>query len=179
MKSRSSRATSANFGLAARSSRVSPWTRVAPQLDDYAARWRAAHADACEATHVRHEQPEALMDARMSCLEDRRRGLRALVRALEEADAAVVERAVSAVGALPPIEPCADPDYVRAQALPRQAQIGDLALQRYNAMLIGTYDLLEIRTEGIEVEQHAVEAVRAYWEARAELELAAGGRLDG
>jgi cobalt-zinc-cadmium efflux system outer membrane protein len=67
--------------------------------------------------------------------------------------------------------------YVREHALPRQEQIAQLALERYNAMLIGTYDLLEIRTEGIEVEEHAVEAVRDYWVARAELELAAGGRL--
>lgn len=70
-------------------------------------------------------------------------------------------------------------EYVREQALPRQARINELALERYNAMLIGTYDLLEIRTEGIEVEEHAVEAVRAYWAARAELELAMGGRLEG
>ena len=54
-----------------------------------------------------------------------------------------------------------------------------LALERYNAMLIGTYDLLEIRTEGMEVEEHAVEALRDYWAARAELELATGGRLGG
>lgn len=69
--------------------------------------------------------------------------------------------------------------YVQEHALPRQAKIGELALERYNAMLIGTYDLLEIRTEGIEVEEHAVEAVRDYWAARAELELALGGRLEG
>ena len=69
--------------------------------------------------------------------------------------------------------------YVKEQALPRQARISELALERYNAMLIGTYDLLEIRTEGIEVEEHAVAALRDYWAARAELELAIGGRLEG
>lgn len=69
--------------------------------------------------------------------------------------------------------------YVQEQALPRQERINALALERYNAMLIGTYDLLEIRTEGIEVEEHAVQALRDYWAARAELELAIGGRLDG
>jgi hypothetical protein len=46
-------------------------------------------------------------------------------------------------------------------------------------MLIGTYDLVEIRTEGIEVEEHAVDALRDYWTARAELELAIGGQLEG
>jgi cobalt-zinc-cadmium efflux system outer membrane protein len=68
--------------------------------------------------------------------------------------------------------------YMREQVLPRQARISELALERYNAMLIGTYDLLEIRAEGIEVEEHAVEALRDYWVARAELELAIGGRLE-
>jgi tetratricopeptide (TPR) repeat protein/tRNA A-37 threonylcarbamoyl transferase component Bud32 len=94
------------------------WERVAPQLHDYAARWEAAHVDACEATHVRHEQPEAVMDARMRCLDERLRGLRALVGTLREADAGVVERAVSAAGALPVVELCADPQYVQAQAVP-------------------------------------------------------------
>lgn len=69
--------------------------------------------------------------------------------------------------------------YVREHALPRQGRISQLALERYNAMLIGTYDLLEIRAEGIEVEEHAVQALRDYWVARAELELALGGRLEG
>lgn len=69
--------------------------------------------------------------------------------------------------------------YVHEQALPRQRRIGTLALERYNAMLIGTYDLLEIRTESFEVEEHAVEALRDYWAARAELELTIGGRLPG
>ncbi len=68
---------------------------------------------------------------------------------------------------------------MREQALPRQARIGTLALERYNAMLIGTYDLLEIRTESFEVEEHAVEALRDYWAARAQLELTIGGRLPG
>jgi eukaryotic-like serine/threonine-protein kinase len=94
------------------------WDRLAPRLDGYATRWEAAHADACEATFVRHEQPEGLMDARMRCLDERRRSLRALVGALREADARVVERAVVAAGALPAIEPCADPQYVQAQAPP-------------------------------------------------------------
>ena len=81
------------------------WARVAPRLDDYAERWQ----DACEATHERHEQPEALMDARMRCLDEQRRSLRALVRTLADADPRVVERAAVAVDELPPIDACADP----------------------------------------------------------------------
>ncbi len=94
------------------------WARVEPQLEDYAQRWETAHTEACEATLVRHEQPEALMDARMRCLEHRRRGLRALVQTLGHADADVVEQAVSATSELPRIDQCADEEYVQAQATP-------------------------------------------------------------
>ena len=38
-------------------------------LDDYAGRWATMHADACEATRVRGEQPESVMQLRMSCLD--------------------------------------------------------------------------------------------------------------
>ncbi|MCH9687522.1 MAG: serine/threonine protein kinase, partial [Deltaproteobacteria bacterium] len=34
-------------------------------LDDYATRWTDAYVESCEATHVRHEQSEALLDLRM------------------------------------------------------------------------------------------------------------------
>ena len=94
------------------------WARVEPQLHDYAQRWETAHTEACEATLVRHEQPEALMDARMRCLEQRRLGLRALVQTLGQADADVVEQAVSATSELPRIDQCADEEYVLAQAPP-------------------------------------------------------------
>lgn len=67
--------------------------------------------------------------------------------------------------------------YMREQALPRQQQIGQLALEQYNAMLIGTYDLLELRAEALAVQEDAVEALRDYWVARAELELSLGGAL--
>ncbi|MCX4246433.1 TolC family protein [Paraliomyxa miuraensis] len=67
--------------------------------------------------------------------------------------------------------------YMHEQALPRQAQIGDLALQQYNAMLIGTYELLQLRAEALAVQEDAVEALRDYWVTRAQLELALGGEL--
>ncbi len=90
------------------------WARLAPRLDDYADRWTRARTETCEATHVRHEQPEALMDARIRCLDGRLRSFRALVDTLADADATVVERAVSATTELPSIEQCDDEDYVQA-----------------------------------------------------------------
>ena len=64
-------------------------------------RWIAAYGDACEATHVRHEQPAAVLDLRTACLGERLAGARALTDALMLADAAVVDHAANAALRLP------------------------------------------------------------------------------
>ncbi len=68
-------------------------------------------------------------------------------------------------------------DYYRDTVLPRSATISDLTLEQYNAMLIGTYQLLETRADQVESQREYVHALRDYWVERADLELAAGGRL--
>ncbi|MCH9679957.1 MAG: TolC family protein [Deltaproteobacteria bacterium] len=68
-------------------------------------------------------------------------------------------------------------DYMRDVVLPRRQTITARALERYNGMLIGAYDLFDIRAEEVMAQQHYVEALRDYWVARAELERAVGGRL--
>ena len=68
-------------------------------------------------------------------------------------------------------------EYYERTVLPRVESITELSLQQYNAMLIGTYQLLEIRTDQIDAHREYVEALRDYWIARSELELAVGGRL--
>ncbi len=77
-------------------------------LDPYAADLGAAYRRACEATHVAHTQSEATLDRRTACLDRRALALDALVRELETADAAVVERASLAVQSLPSIAACDD-----------------------------------------------------------------------
>jgi hypothetical protein len=96
----------------------STWASVAAVVDGYADAWRAGHEDACEATHVRHEQSDALFDARMRCLDDRRTALSAVVQTLAEADATVAENASKAVASLPSVERCADAAYVQATRPP-------------------------------------------------------------
>ncbi|MBI5547202.1 MAG: tetratricopeptide repeat protein, partial [Deltaproteobacteria bacterium] len=71
-----------------------------------------------EATRLRGEQSEELLDLRMQCLDERRRALVALTRTLEKPDALVVKNALSAVGALPALEGCADAAGLRGRALP-------------------------------------------------------------
>jgi tetratricopeptide (TPR) repeat protein len=80
---------------------------VAARFDDYAGAFVAAHTDACQATRVRGDQSEALMDKRMACL-DRRlaawRALTTLLRAKEH----VSDRATGAAADLPRVADCAD-----------------------------------------------------------------------
>ncbi len=82
------------------------WDKVQTRIDDYAERWTAQYADACEATRIHREQSEDLMDRRMVCLQARRVELDALADMLSTADAAVVEKAVEIVGKLSGLEGC-------------------------------------------------------------------------
>lgn len=84
------------------------------RLDAYADAWVDGHRDACEATHVRREQSDTLLDARVRCLTDRRRRLDATVETLVDADAKVAEKAIAAVEDLPAIAGCADLERVQA-----------------------------------------------------------------
>lgn len=68
-------------------------------------------------------------------------------------------------------------EYYQQKVLPRAESIRELTLQHYNAMQLGTYQLLETRSDELDAHQEYVEALRDYWIARGELELAVGGRL--
>ncbi len=105
---------------------ASTWERVGPRLDEYRDAWIEAREDACEATQIRGEQSPALMDLRMECLDGRLRDLRALVGLLGKADATIVQNAVVVVDVLPPLEPCADAQALRADAhAPASPQIAE------------------------------------------------------
>jgi eukaryotic-like serine/threonine-protein kinase len=77
-------------------------------LDDYAEKWAALYRDACEATHLRGEQSEEVLDLRMGCLNDRLSGMRALTDVFTTATGQVVEHAVEAAHALTPLDGCSD-----------------------------------------------------------------------
>jgi tetratricopeptide (TPR) repeat protein len=94
------------------------WTRVTALLDRYRADWLTMYRDACEATEVRREQSPAMLDLRMSCLDEARVALSSLTDALTTADREVVGRAVDAARALPPVERCGDLRQLRATIEP-------------------------------------------------------------
>jgi tetratricopeptide (TPR) repeat protein len=69
--------------------------RVAQTFDGWATTWATSRVEVCEATRVGQQSAE-LLDVRMYCLERRANEFDAMVNLFLEADAAVVERSVSA-----------------------------------------------------------------------------------
>jgi eukaryotic-like serine/threonine-protein kinase len=94
------------------------WQRVAASLDDYGRRWAAMYTDACEATHVRGDQSEQVLDLRMNCLQRSRDGMRAVADVLAHADSSTLVHAVDVVQGLPSFERCADIPALRAVVPP-------------------------------------------------------------
>jgi eukaryotic-like serine/threonine-protein kinase len=92
--------------------------RVLGSIDTWSAGWEGMHEDACQATRVRGEQSEALLDLRMACLQGQRRELAALVDRFAAADPTVVDHAEQAAVALPDVEACADVDALGAVVAP-------------------------------------------------------------
>ncbi len=84
------------------------WKRVRRTLDVYTAEWVTTRTTACEATRVRHEQPEEVLARRMHCLDGRLAEVAALTQLFARADAGTVELAARAAEALPPLQRCSD-----------------------------------------------------------------------
>ncbi len=74
-------------------------------LSHRASAWTQAHTEVCQATQ-RGEQSEALLDARMVCLQRQLLDFDAALDVFEAADATVVERAAQVVASLPDAERC-------------------------------------------------------------------------
>jgi len=90
------------------------WAATAAGLDDYAAAWSEARAQACEATRVEHVAGEDLLELRMACLDRRAMRVAATVELLAEADDHRVAHAAQMVRSLPPPSPCLDAETLRA-----------------------------------------------------------------
>jgi len=70
-------------------------------------------------------------------------------------------------------------DYSRATVLPLRHRVVEESQLQYNAMQISLFDLLRAKQEEVNAARQSVEAQRDYWVARAELEKAVGGSLNG
>ena len=95
------------------------WDRLEPMLDHYIDDWSAEYTDACEATHVRGEQSEQVLDLRMTCLDRRLDGFTVLARLLtDELDAVQLDRSVAAAYDLDPLASCTDTEALAAAVPP-------------------------------------------------------------
>jgi eukaryotic-like serine/threonine-protein kinase len=98
------------------------WSRAEKAVESHVRSWSAMHRDACEATRIRGEQSEDLLDRRMFCLDQRLGEVRALVDLFARADADVVTGVDNAVSGLGKVELCADAESLTARVpLPRDA----------------------------------------------------------
>lgn len=84
------------------------WDRVEQALDRYSAQWVAMHTEACQATRIRGEQSEALLDVRMQCLNRRLADLTALTQLLGRVESSWLDKVTHAAQELTPIGVCAD-----------------------------------------------------------------------
>ena len=105
------------------------WDGVAGALDSYTGAWAAMHRDACEATRLRGEQSEALLDRRMRCLDQRLDEVRALSDLFTRADAEIMAEARDAVGSLGPVGQCADLRALAARVSPPREPVQRAAVE--------------------------------------------------
>ncbi|MBK6919704.1 MAG: serine/threonine protein kinase [Deltaproteobacteria bacterium] len=87
-------------------------------LTRHAEAYRAMARDSCEATRVRAEQSEAVMDLRSGCLAARRREFAAATSLLTQVDADVARESARIVAGLGPIAACADIDALQQSVPP-------------------------------------------------------------
>lgn len=68
-------------------------------------------------------------------------------------------------------------EYYQREILPLQARILEQTQLQYNGMFKSVFQLLEAKRKQIEAGEEFIEALKEYWLARTELELAIGGRI--
>lgn len=97
-----------SFNASGASFAVGAYRQARAALDTYTEDWLEMHVEACRATHMRGEQSPAMLDLRMACLDDRRRGLLATTELLVGATETDVAKAAEIIGGLSPLTGCAD-----------------------------------------------------------------------
>jgi eukaryotic-like serine/threonine-protein kinase len=98
---------------------------MARQLDGRRAAWESMRRQSCEATRVRKEQSDSMLDARAACLESSFAEIAAFIGVLRHADTAAVRGAAQAAATVGDIASCGD-----VSALGRRAPLPADATRR-------------------------------------------------
>lgn len=134
--------------LAAAAAALSPqagesWRRLSDLLEPYADAWSATFTSTCRATFHRAEQSQELYDARVACLDRRRRELHVLIDHLQPVSEEGLQRALEAAARLDPPAPCASatrsPSPTEAQRLALAPVYQDLARARILELYASDY----------------------------------------
>ena len=134
--------------------------------------WARAHRETCEATHVRHEQSETLLDLRMRCLGEARTEIENLVTALGDSSQDAVDHALRAVADTGDVSSCATVSLQSALAPPKDPRTATrvVALDAERARVQALYRLGRAK-EAVAAGRELLERARAldYAPARAEI----------
>ncbi|MBL9104635.1 MAG: serine/threonine protein kinase [Myxococcales bacterium] len=157
------------------------WQRAAGMLDRYTAAWVEAQTAVCVATHVERTQTVELLHLQSACLARRLSEVEAVTRVLAQADAAVVENAVSTVAGLHDLGTCTDEQALLSGLVPPQDEQTQAAVDRVRVRLDSAQALARAGQyqTGLGVARAATEEARAtrYAPVLAEALLTEGGLL--
>jgi tetratricopeptide (TPR) repeat protein len=112
------RAGRAAFAATQKPFAAAAWGYVERTLDRGGAAWVEQWTQACEATRVRGEQSEELLDLRMDCLDARRLEIKALVDQLTRADEELVKNASKETQSVIDFDQCRHTDALRQVVRP-------------------------------------------------------------
>jgi tetratricopeptide (TPR) repeat protein len=137
------------------------WRSVRSRMQSYLSRWASTRTAACEATRLRREQSEELLDLRLQCLDHKLLDTRALVDVLAHADGEVATRAVQAVASLPDFDDCSDARALRG--MPRPLAGTEASVEHVALELASTRGLQRAGryAEALKVANRAVDQARA------------------
>ena len=119
-------------------------------------------SDSCQATRIRGEQSDAMLDLRTSCLKTRQEEVKAQTDLFLHADAGIVERSVQAASSLTSLEGCADLERLAARIKPPATAEDARKAEALRSTLVQAKALMDagVFAKGLSVAQGALEGAR-------------------
>lgn len=99
------------------------------RFDGFADAWSDAHRATCEATAIRGEQSERVLDLRMTCLHERRRAFGEVIDVLTTSGKSSTARVHRLLGQLPELEGCADGEALAEVTGPEDPEVAQTVAQ--------------------------------------------------
>jgi eukaryotic-like serine/threonine-protein kinase len=139
------------------------WASAQRMVGAYSHDWVALHTQSCEATRLRGEESEEVLDLKMICLTQRLQEIKAASDLFASADRKVVEKAAQIASGLAPLSSCADVEALKAPLRPpkdaaTRAKVEDARGQIAKAKALETSGKYE---EGLSVAEPALQSARS------------------